>query len=61
MNKDKMIHDMNSGLGSLLQALELLVEEGKENQELVDQIAPLSLKKINSLKDIWEQLKPHLQ
>ena len=57
----KLIHDMNSGLGALNQALELMCEEGKTDAKLVEQIAPLSFKKIQSLMEIWEQLRPQLK
>ena len=59
--KDKLIHDMNSGLGSLVQAMELLADKNMRSDDLVDKIAPLSLEKIESLIDIWEQLKPNLE
>lgn len=56
----KLIHDMNSGLGSLGQAMELLVDKEMRSNDLVDKIAPLSLEKIQSLIQIWEQLRPKL-
>ncbi len=59
-NKSKLIHDMNSGLGSLGQAMELLVDKEMRTDDLVDKIAPLSLAKIKALIQIWEQLKPKL-
>jgi hypothetical protein len=56
----KLIHDMNSGLGSLSQAMELLVDKDMRSEDLVDKIAPLSLEKIQSLIQIWEQIRPKL-
>ena len=40
MMKDhsKLIHDMNSGLGSLGQAMELLVDKEMRSNDLVDKI-----------------------
>jgi|SaaInlV_135m_DNA_3_1039749.scaffolds.fasta_scaffold231194_1 hypothetical protein len=58
--QQKLIHDMNSGLGSLVQAMELLADKNIRSDDLVDKIAPLSLLKIQSLIDIWEQLRPKL-
>jgi hypothetical protein len=59
-NQSKLIHDMNSGLGSLGQAMEILVDKEIRSEALVDKIAPLSLEKIQSLIQIWEQLRPKI-
>ena len=56
----KLIHDMNSGLGSLGQAMELLSDKNNRSEELVDEIAPLSLKKIQNLIETWSQITQKL-
>lgn len=47
---DKTIHDINSALSSILNAMELVQDQWKENQELVDKIVPLCSEKFVQLK-----------
>lgn len=49
-SQNKLQHDINSTLSSLLSALELVRDEWKDNQELVEKILPLSKSKINELE-----------
>ncbi|MCO4795480.1 MAG: hypothetical protein KC493_17295 [Bacteriovoracaceae bacterium] len=56
----KLIHDINSGLSSVNQALELLKDDSG-NTELVDQLTPLSLEKIGQVIKDWEELKNQIK
>ncbi len=52
MTKDqsKSIHDINASLSSLISALELINDEWKNNQQLVEKIVPLTQKKLIELQ-----------
>ncbi len=55
-NRSKLVHDMNSSLTSLEQAL-LLIQENKTDQELLSQILPLSCEKMVEILSLWEEIK----
>ncbi len=59
-DKQKLIHDMNSGLGALNQAMELLSDKEIRSDELIDQVARLSLKKTRLLIETWERIQHDL-
>lgn len=46
----KLQHDINSSLSSLLSALQLIEEEWKTNQEIVEKILPLTSAKLSELQ-----------
>lgn len=46
-----LTHDINATLSSLLSALELVNDEWKTNQELVDKILPLTTQKLDLLRE----------
>ena len=47
---------MNSSLTSLEQAL-ILIAENKTDQELIDQVLPLSREKMAEILSLWEEIK----
>lgn len=57
-NNFKLHHDINSAISSLVNALDLISLEWKDNQELVEKIIPLSQSKLNELdkllKDFYQ-------
>jgi len=53
----KLIHDMNSGLSSLSQAIELVGDNWKSNPELVERMLPLASDKMKEILNDWEDLK----
>ncbi len=53
----KLLHDMNSGLSSLSQAIELIGDNWKENPELVERMLPLAGDKMKEILNDWEDLK----
>ena len=55
-DQSKLIHDINSGLSSISQAIELISSE-QDNKELVSQVSPLALDKIAQVLSDWEELK----
>lgn len=56
VSKTKLLHDMNSSLNSLEQAL-VLIEENKTDQELLGQVLPLSRQKMAEILSLWEEIK----
>lgn len=46
-----LTHDINATLSSLLSALELVNDEWKSNPELVDKILPLTVQKLDLLRE----------
>ena len=56
VSKSKLFHDMNSSLTSLEQAL-ILIAENKTDQELIDQVLPLSREKMAEILSLWEEIK----
>lgn len=59
-DKSKLLHDINSGLSSLGQALELIHDQ-PENVELIGQLIPLSREKISRLMQDWNELKQQIK
>jgi hypothetical protein len=49
--QDNVTHDINSTLSALLSALELVNDEWKTNPELVDKILPLTVQKLDLLRE----------
>lgn len=47
---DKTVHDINSAISALINAMELTKDEWRTNPELVDRILPLTLDKIFELQ-----------
>lgn len=48
-NNQTLVHDINSSLSALQGAVEVMKDEWRTNPELVEQILPLTLEKINQL------------
>ncbi len=59
-DQSKLIHDINSGLSSISQAIEL-IDNDKGNTELLSQVTPLALEKITQVLADWEELKNHIR
>jgi len=59
-DQSKLIHDINSGLSSISQAIEL-INTDSENLELLSQVTPLALEKITQVLTDWEELKAHIK
>ncbi|TNF31649.1 MAG: hypothetical protein EP319_01585 [Deltaproteobacteria bacterium] len=59
-DQSKLIHDINSGLSSLSQAIEL-IDTDNTNTELLSQITPLALEKITQVLADWEELKNQIR
>ncbi len=51
-DRSKFNHDINASLSSILGAVELINEEWKTNQELVERIIPLTKLKLEELDRI---------
>lgn len=47
---DKTVHDINSSISALVNAIDLTKEEWRNNPELVDRILPLTIDKILELQ-----------
>ena len=54
---DQVVHDINSSIQALLNAMEITRDEWRTNPALVDKILPLTLEKINELKIHLERYK----
>jgi hypothetical protein len=62
MSKNKnLIHDMNSSLAALEQALILLEENQGINSDLVEKILPLSREKMSEILAIWSLVKEEMK
>lgn len=56
-NKAKIVHNMNSSLAALEQALILLDEHHATDPQLVDKILPLSRQKMEEILSLWGLIK----
>ncbi|WP_127718403.1 hypothetical protein [Halobacteriovorax sp. HLS] len=56
-DKSKLVHDMNSSISSVTQAIDLIGENWKDNPELVEKMLPLTQKKMIELFNDWTELK----
>lgn len=59
-DQSKLIHDINSGLSSISQAIEL-INSDQANTELLSQVSPLALEKITQVLSDWEELKDQIR
>lgn len=57
----KLVHDMNSSLAALEQALILLDENLKSDSELVEKIIPLSRQKMTEILALWSCVKEEIK
>ena len=57
MNKDKLVHDINSNLSSIKQALPIISETLKSDPEQADHIISLCIVNFEKLLNSWEELK----
>ena len=57
MSNEKIIHDMNSSLGALEQALVLMDENQEFDPEFLKRMIPLSRQKMSEILKLWAQLK----
>ncbi len=57
----KLVHDMNSSLAALEQALILLEENHQTDQELVEKILPLSRQKMTEILALWSHVKEEMK
>lgn len=60
-SKDKLIHDINTGLFSIQQGIDLIAENIGQDRQIVDKLIPLSLKKVEELLTDWEVLKSKIK
>lgn len=58
--KDKYIHDMNSALSSIAQALDIVKDSWKSDEEIVEQLMPLISEKMDKTLDSWSDIKDNL-
>ena len=58
-NKDqsKLVHDINSAISAITQAVDLVSENWQSNPELVEQMLPLTQNKLKDLLEDWNLLK----
>ncbi len=56
-NTSKFIHNINSDISALLQAIELISDNWNDNPELMNKMVPLTLEKIVCLNKNWEKFK----
>ena len=54
-DRSKFNHDINANLSSILGAVELINEEWKTNQELVERIIPLTKLKLEELDRVLKE------
>lgn len=54
-NLSKSNHDIKSAISALINAVELINEEWEKNPELVDRIIPLTVDKLNELKNLLDK------
>jgi hypothetical protein len=59
-DQSKLIHDINSGLSSICQAIEL-INSDQANTELLSQVSPLALEKITQVLSDWKELKDQIR
>jgi len=58
--KNRLIHDVNSSISSLQQAIEVMTNNGEVNQELFKTVMPLTREKVHQLARQWEEIKTFL-
>lgn len=56
-DQSKIVHDINSSISSVSQSIDLLIENWKDNPELVEKMLPLTKEKMAQLKEDWKNLK----
>jgi hypothetical protein len=58
-NKDlnKLIHDINSAVSAVSQAVDLISDNWKDNPELVEKMLPLTREKLTDLNSDWQDIK----
>jgi methyl-accepting chemotaxis protein len=56
-DQSKIIHDINSAISSITQAVDLISENWKDNPELVEKMLPLTQNKLTELQEDWLVLK----
>jgi len=54
---NKLIHDINSAVSAVSQAVDLISDNWKENPELVEQMLPLTKTKLEELSSDWLDIK----
>lgn len=61
MNSDKdqakLIHDINSAISAITQAVDLVSENWQSNPELVEKMLPLTQNKLKDLLEDWNLIK----
>ena len=60
-NISRLMHDMNSDLSSLFQALQVLDTNWRDDHEIIAKILPLSVQKVEQLMKNWDEVKTHLR
>ena len=56
-DKSKLIHDINSAISAVSQAVDLINENWKDNPELVEKMLPLTRNKLIELREDWSLIK----
>jgi hypothetical protein len=56
-DQSKLIHDINSAISAVSQAVDLVSENWKSNPELVEKMLPLTQDKLKELLEDWNLLK----
>lgn len=59
-DSSRLIHDMNSDLSALFQALQVADKNWREDAELLEKLMPLMLQKVEQLMRNWDEVKTHL-
>lgn len=54
---NKLIHDINSAVSAVSQAVDLISDNWKENPELVEKMLPLTKEKLSELDSDWQEIK----
>ena len=60
-NIDKLIHDINSGLFSIQQAIDLVSENIHKDLSLIETLIPLATSKMEIIITDWEVLKSKIK
>lgn len=59
-NINRLIHNLNSSIASLVQAVEVIEECWPDNPELLDRMIPMTKKRGHDVIEFWESFKEEI-
>lgn len=59
--KQKIMHDLNSGISAVEQSLEIILEHSTSNVALSEKMLPLCFEKMKEVSSNWEKIKEYLK